>query len=188
MGDGRVNLQSLFGDFVAAIGRQVFERAHVVQAIGQFDEHHTDVIDHGQHHLAQVFGLLFFSRRKVDFADLGDAFDNVRDLLAKFFADIDDGDRGVFDGIVQQSGRDRDGIHFHFGEHQRHFQGVDEIRLARGAGLAIVMFQRVVVGFLDDGEIVLRAVGLHLLHKFPELRERESSGRDLLAETRHVGL
>ncbi len=97
MGDGGVDLERLLRDLVLAVGLKVFERAHVVQAIGEFDEHHADVIDHGEHHLAQVFGLRFFARGEIDLADLGDAFDDVRDLLAEFFADVDDGDRGVFD-------------------------------------------------------------------------------------------
>ena len=188
VGDGRINLQRLFGDLVLAIGRQVLQRAHVVQAVGQFDEHHADVVDHGQHHLAQVFGLLLFARREVNFADLGDAFDDVRDLLAEFLANVDDGDRGVFDRIVQQSGGHGDRVHLHFGEDERDFQGMDEIRLAGGAALAFMMFQGVIVGLLDDGEIVLRTVLLHPLHQVAELGERKGSGRDLLAQARHVRL
>ncbi len=130
VGDGRVDFQRLFGDFVLALGLQVLERAHVVQAVGQLDEHHADVVDHGQHHLAQVFGLLFFARGEVDFADLGDALDDVGDLLAEFLADVDDGDGGVFDRIVQQSGGDGDRVHFHFGENERDFERMDQIGLA----------------------------------------------------------
>ena len=166
----------------------MFERAHVVQAVGKLDEHHANVIDHGEHHLAQVFGLRFFARGEIDLADLGDALDDVRDLLAKFLADVDDGDRGVFDGIVQQAGGDGDRVHLHLGQNQRHFERMHQIRLARGAGLAFMMLEGVVVGFLDDGEIVLRTVFLNPLHQLAELGERESGGRDLLAQARHVGL
>ena len=171
-----------------AIGLQVFEGAHVVQAVGELDEHYADVVDHGEHHLAQVFGLRFFARGEINLADLGDAFDDVRDLLTKFFADIDDGDRGVFDRVVQQAGGDRDRVHFHLGEHLRHFEWVNQVRLTRGAGLAFVMLQGVVVGFLNDGEIVLRTIFLDPLHQLAELGEGESGGRDLLAQARHVGL
>ena len=92
VGDGRVDLQRFFGDFVLAVGLQVFERAHVVQPVGQLDEHYADVVDHGEHHLAQVFGLLLLARGEINFADLGDALDDMRDLLAEFLADVDDGD------------------------------------------------------------------------------------------------
>ena len=103
VGDGGVDFQRLFGDLVLALGRQVLEGAHVVQAVGQLDEHHADVVDHGEHHLAQVFGLLLFPGGEVNLADFGDAFDDVSDLLAEFLADVDDGDRRVFDRIVEQA-------------------------------------------------------------------------------------
>ena len=70
----------------------MFQRPHVVQAVGQFDQDDADVIDHGQHHLAQVFCLLLFAGGEIDFADLGNALDDVGDLLAEFLADVDDGD------------------------------------------------------------------------------------------------
>ena len=135
VGDGAVDFQRFFGDFLLAVGRQMLQRAHVVQAVGELDQHHADVVDHGQHHLAQVFGLLLFAGGEIDLADLGDAFDDVRHLLAEFFADIDDGDGGVFDGIVQEAGGDGDRIHLHFGQDQRDFAGdaPDKARRRRGS-------------------------------------------------------
>src|SRR6202043_3548203 len=108
-----INFKRLFGDFALAVGLEMLQGAHVVQAVGEFDEHHADVIDHGQHHLAQVFGLGFFAGGEVNLADLGNAFDDVCDLLAEFLANVDDGDGGVFDGVVQKSGGDGDRVHFH---------------------------------------------------------------------------
>ena len=61
-------------------------------------------------------------------------------------------------------------------------------RIARSTALAFVIFEGKVVGFLDDGQIVLRAVFLHPPHQFAELGEGQSSGRDLLAQARHAGL
>ena len=75
-----------------ALGLKVLERAHVVQAVRQFDQHDANVVHHGQHHLAQVFGLLLLARGEVDLADLGDAFDDVRDLFAEFLADVNNRD------------------------------------------------------------------------------------------------
>ena len=104
--DGRVDVERFAGDLLLAIWLKVFERPHVVQAIGQLDHDDADVVYHGQHHLAQVFGLRFFGGGKIDLADLGDAFDDMRHLLAKLLADFDGCDRGVFDRIVEQSGCD----------------------------------------------------------------------------------
>ena len=79
-------------DFLLPLGLEMLQRAHVVQAVGQLDEDDADVVHHGQHHLAQVFGLLLFARGEIDLADFGDAFDDVRDLLAEFLADVNNGD------------------------------------------------------------------------------------------------
>ena len=92
MGDGRVDFQGLARNLQLAVGRQVFKRAHVVQAVGKFDEYHANVVDHGQHHLADAFGLGFFAGRKIDFADLRDALDDMRDLLAELHANVVDRD------------------------------------------------------------------------------------------------
>src|ERR1022692_4316803 len=51
-----------------------------------------------------------------------------------------------------------------------------------------MMFQGVVVGLLDDGQIVLRTVLLHPLNQVAELGQREGSSSDLLAQARHEGL
>ena len=62
---------------------QVLQRAHVVQAVGQLDEDHAHVRHHGQQHLADVLGLAVFAVGELDLVDLGDAFDDVRHLLAE---------------------------------------------------------------------------------------------------------
>ncbi len=188
MGDGRVDFQSFFGNLVPAIFWQMFQRPHVVQAIGQFDEHHADVIDHGQHHLAQVFGLLLLARGEINPADFGDTLDDVGYLLAEFLANVDDRDGSVFDRVVQQPSGNGDRVHLHFGEDESDFQRMDEIRLAGGSALAFMIFQGIIVGLLDDGEIVLRTVLLHPLHQIAELGQGKGGSRDLLAQGRHVGL
>ena len=63
-----------------------------------------------------------------------------------------------------------------------------QIGLAGGTGLAFMVFQGVVVSLLNNGQIVLGPVFLDALHQLAELSERESGGRDLLAQARHVGL
>ena len=159
-----------------------------MQPVGQLDEHYADVIDHGQHHLAQILGLLLFACCEINFADFSYAFDDVSNLLSEFFANVDDSDRSVFDRIVQQAGGHCDRIHFHFGEDERNFQRMDKVRLSGGPALTFMIFQRIIVGFLDDGEIVLRTILLHPLHQIAELGQGKSGGRDLLAQARHVRL
>ena len=165
----------------------MLERAHVVQAVGEFDEHDADVVDHGEHHLAQILGLRFFPRREIDLADLGDAFDDVRDLLAKFLADFDAGDGRVFDRVVQQAGGDGDRVHAHIRENVGDFEGMDQIGLAGRAMLAGVVLLRKLIGALDEIEIVVGTVLAQLPHQLAESRYREHAGRDLVPQRRHDG-
>ena len=91
--DGRVDFLGLARDLDLPLGREVLQRAHVVQPVGQLDHDHADVVHHGQHHLADALGLRLFARGEIDFADLGDALDDVRDLLAELAANVVDRDR-----------------------------------------------------------------------------------------------
>ena len=173
------------GDFLLAFGIEMFEGAHVVQAVGELDEDDADVVDHGEHHFAEVLGLRFFSGREIDFADLGDALDDVGDLFAEFLADFNAGDRGVFDGVVEEAGGDGDGIHFHVGENVADFERMHEVGLAGGAVLSGVVFLGEFVGFLDEVEVVVGTVLAQLPHQLAEAGGREHVGRNLFTQRRH---
>jgi len=58
-----VDLHRLVRDPLLLLGRQVMQRAHVVEPIAQLDEDDTDVARHREQHLAKVFGLLLLARR-----------------------------------------------------------------------------------------------------------------------------
>ena len=73
------------------------------------------------------------------------------------------------------------GVHLHFRQHQRHFQGMDQVGLARGAGLAGVVLLRKLVGLADEFQIVVGTVRLHVAQQLAELGDREDVGRDLFA-------
>ena len=100
-----VNVQRLARDRFLPVGLQVLQRAHVVQPVGQLDQHHPHIGNHGQQHLAHVLGLAVLAVGKLDLVDLGYALNNVRHLIAEFFRDLLAGGFGVFHGIVQQRRR-----------------------------------------------------------------------------------
>ncbi len=164
----------------------MFEGAHVVQAVGELDEDDADIVDHGKHHFAEVLGLRFFSGREIDFADLGYTLDDVGNLFAELLANFNGGDRGVFDGVVEETGGDGDGIHLHVGENVADFERMHEVRFAGRAGLSGVMFLGKFVGFFYEIEIVVGTVLAQLLHQLAEAGHREHVGRDLLTQRRHV--
>jgi hypothetical protein len=165
MGDRRVNVQRFARNFVLPLRREKLQRAHIVQAVGQLDEDDTNVIHHGQHHLAHVLGLRVFRRGKLNLADLGDAFDDVSDLLAELGFDLVDGHRGVFHHVVQQPAGDRGRVELHLSQNGRHLQRVRQIRLARLARAAFVMFEGEVVGFFHQRQVVGGPIGADLAQK-----------------------
>ena len=83
VGERRVDVERLAGNRFLAIGLQMLEGAHVVEPVGQLDQDHADVGDHGEQHLAHVLGLAVFAIGELDFVDFGDALDDVGDLVAE---------------------------------------------------------------------------------------------------------
>src|ERR1043165_1918011 len=106
MRDRREDLHRLFGDTLALLGVEVLKRAHVMQAVGEFDEDNAYVVDHRQQHLAHVLGLLFLARDVTDLRDLRETVDEVRYLFPEVTADRFEIDERVFDNIVQETRRD----------------------------------------------------------------------------------
>ena len=183
--DGCVDVERLARDLLLPLRRQMLERAHVMQTIGQFDEDDANVVHHGEHHFAQVFGLLLFLGGEVDFADLGDALDDVRDLLAEFLAMSTMVTEVSSTESCKQAGGNGDRVHLHVGEHERDFQRMHEIRLARGAGLPGMMLLRKFVCLFYELKIVIRTVLAQLSHQFAKASDREHVGRELLAQRLH---
>ena len=100
-GDGGVQLQSLGGDATAFFSTHDMQGAHVVQSVCQFDEDDADVPGHGQHHLAQVFGLLLGLGLELDLGDLGHAIHQLGHFFAEFPGQLFLGNAGVLDHVVQ---------------------------------------------------------------------------------------
>ncbi len=57
VGERGEDIHGLLGDTALLLRIQILERAHVVQAVGQFDHDHFGLFGHGQEGLAQGFGL-----------------------------------------------------------------------------------------------------------------------------------
>ena len=139
-----------------------------MQAIGELHEDHADVVDHRQQHLAEVLRLALFGRRERDRADLGDAFDDVRDVFAERLADLFRGGERVFDDVVQQAGGNADGVELHVGEDVGDLERMDEVGLARMAHLSLVLQGRKHVGPAEQLEVRVGAVALDLIQQILE--------------------
>jgi hypothetical protein len=64
------------------LGHRV-QRAHVVKPVGQLDQDHPDVGGHRDHHLSVVLGLLLVAAVERDPRQLGDAVDELGDVVAE---------------------------------------------------------------------------------------------------------
>ena len=103
----RVDLERLARLLQLLLLAEVLDRAQVVQAVGELDQDHPQVLRHRDDQLAVVLGLGVLAALELDAGQLGDALDELRDLVAELGADLVDVDAGVLDDVVQQRRRER---------------------------------------------------------------------------------
>ena len=87
-----------------------------MHAVGELDQDHAQVAHHRQQHLAEVLGLRFLAALELDLIELGDAIDDLGDVVAEARGDVGLGDRRVFDDVVQDRADDGVGIEVQVGE------------------------------------------------------------------------
>ena len=125
LGERREDFHGLARDALAFLGVvDELQRAHVVQAIGELDEEHANVLGHRQQQLAEVLGLLGPVRLELEAGQFGDAVDELRDLAPEQIADLIERDAGVLDRVVQQRGDDRRAVEADAGEYARDLDGM----------------------------------------------------------------
>jgi hypothetical protein len=146
----RVDVLGLAGNGLLPVRLQVLQRAHIMQPVSQLDQHHAHVGHHGQQHLADILRLAVLAVRKLDFVDFGDALHNVGHLVAKFGRNLLIGGRGVFHRIVQQAGGNRRRVQLHLRQDLGHLQRMNDVRLARGAHLPVVVLDAELPSLADQ--------------------------------------
>ena len=62
VGDRRVDVARLLRDLDAALLRQVVQRPHVVEPVGELHQDHADVVHHREQHLAEILRLTLLAR------------------------------------------------------------------------------------------------------------------------------
>ena len=91
-------------------------------------------------------------------------------------------DRRIFDRVVQQPGGNGRRIQLHLRQHERDFKRMQNIRLARGAQLAFMMFEAEFPGFADDIVIVAGTVGANQIQQFLNLSANRSGLSSAVSE------
>ncbi len=160
--DGRVDVQRLMRDGHLALGRLKAQRAHVMQAVGQLDQHHADIPPHGQYHFAQGLGLLLLTVGEVEAAQLGHAVHQLHDFAAELLLDDVQGDVVVIlHRVVQQARCHGGAIQHDFHQNARHILRVNKVWLAALAQLPVMGLLREVERLFDHSEALPRIVLLH---------------------------
>ena len=161
MCDRRVNFHRLARDLLLAFGGEMVERAHVMQAVGELDQHDANVVRHRDDHLAEILGLLFLAALKRDLRDLRHAVHELRDLWTKVCLHLGQRRMRIFDDVVQKAGDDRRHVELELRDNHRDVERMSDVRLARFALLIDMHPRRVIVGAPDKADVGLRIVGLH---------------------------
>ena len=120
--DGTVDVHGLARDALLLFWLEEFEGPHVVKAIRQLHHDDANVVDHGEEHLADVFGLALFRRHHVEAANFRHAFDQARDFRTEAFLDAGNREFGVLDHVVKQRGGKRGGVKTYVCENVSDFQ------------------------------------------------------------------
>jgi hypothetical protein len=160
-----VDLERLVGDLPLAPVRERGERAHVVEAIGELHEEHTDVAGHRHDHLADVLGLGQLTAAELELVELGEPVDDPRDLVAELPLDVAEADRGVLDRVVEEGGGQGGGVQTEVGEDRGDGDGVLDVGVTRLADGALVRLGRHLVGVADLGG---RGLGVPLVEPFQD--------------------
>ena len=130
--------------------RHEFQRAHVVQAVGELDQEHADVVGDREQQLAQVLGLLGLARDQLQPLQLGEPLDQRADLVAEDVVDLGARRLGILDGVVQQRRDDGGVVELEVGEDRRDFERMREIGIAGGARLRAVRLHGVDIGAVEQ--------------------------------------
>ena len=149
VGNRRVDFQSFVGNPPLFVGTQMLQRPHIVQAVSQFNDHHTDILAHCQQKLTVRFGHLFFVGLVMNLRDLGVAIHDHGNRRAKKLANIIQSGSGIFNDIMHVARAYRFWIHVQIGQDAGNLNRMDDIGLARLAMLVSVRNRSKMVGALN---------------------------------------
>ncbi len=156
VGERRVQVARLLRDADALLRRQILERPHVVQAVGELDDDDARIFGDREQQLAIALDLPLLRRpARRQLGDLREPVDDVGDRAPELLLHVGDRELGVLDDVVQQSGGDGHRIELQLGENLGDFDRVRDVRLARVATLAAVRLFAEAIGVHEQIAIEL---------------------------------
>ena len=137
-----VDFEGFFGDTAAFVGAHGAERAHVVQAVGEFDDDNAHVFGHRQNQFAETFGLMLRLVFEFEFFEFGEAVHHFGDGIAEFRRHFDFGYARVFQYIVQHAPAQALDVHVPHGKLGGDGERVGDVGFAAFTGLSVVGAKR----------------------------------------------
>ena len=134
--------------------------------------------------LRKFSACLVRSENNFQLGQLGDAVDQIGDLLAEIRLDVLIGGERVLDRVVQQRGDDGGHVELEVGEDGGDFQRMGEIGIARGAELLAMRRHGIDIGLVEQRLVGVGVIGLDpvdqlgLAHQLAPPRPRSGRGRN----------
>ena len=165
-GERRIDIEGFLGDPPPFVQRHEMQRAHIMQAVGELDERHANVFNHGQEQLTEVFRLSGPLREKVERHVLGQSVDKKADIAAEKLVDFLARQIGVLDRVVQHRGDDRRVVELHVGQDGGDFERVGKIGIAGGPLLRAMRLHGVNIGAIEQDFVGVRVIATHPVDEF----------------------
>ncbi len=141
------------------------KRAHIVQAVRQLHQKDADIRDDGEQKLAQIFRLGCLLDHKVKLFELGEAGDQLRDVMTEQTFDLLAGYARILDHIMKQGSDDGRGVDLQIRQDGGDFERVCEIGIAGRARLIAMRLHGVDIGLVQDVFIDIGIVARHPFHE-----------------------
>ena len=193
--DRRIDVHGLKRRVMLLVDRAVLQGAHIVQAVGQLDDHDADVLRHCKQNLHDVFSLLLLLGKGRHLGQLCDAVHEHGNVMAEALLHILSGRGGVLDNIVQQRRAERIRIHSELQQDIRNGYRMNDIRLAGRADLSLMALRGVFICRNQLADVVLPVIcqdfcdnHVNRIGLFMKLRHRIISFHMRSCERRTAGI
>ena len=176
--DRRIDIHRLKCRVVLLVCRTELQRPHIVQTVGQLDDHDADILRHGKQDLHDILRLLLLLAEGRDFGELCHTVHEHRNIMSKTLFYIVQRGGGILDNIMQKRRTERIGIHTEFQKDIGNGHRMDDVRLARRTHLPLMTLCRKLVCGNQLADVILTVIGQNL-------RDDHVYGIGFIAEFRH---
>ena len=156
MRQGCVDLESFLSLLLLLLLGQPLQSAHVVKAVHEFDDEHSNIARHRHDHLAHRLGGGGFP--VGDLVEFGHTIDEKGYFIAEVLPEGIQGVSAVLDGVVQERSGKRGRRHTKIGQNRSDRQRVSDVRLSRMPFLIPVQVRGHLVGTGNQPGVSLRVV------------------------------